>query len=261
MSLYQRFHDRFGSAGVILGVIALILALGGTALAAKGALTPQQKKEVKKIAKKYAGKNGKNGKDGAPGAPGAQGPAGPAGKDGVDGEDGAPGASVTGTPVNAGGACGTETGVIYTLSGTPTKICNGKTGFTETLPSGKTETGVWALGIDDEASIVPLTFNIPLVEAPEFVAFVNQDGKEFSGVNEEGKPVYVTPVHCEGEAEEPTAPKGYVCVYGDTEELGGFPGYFGVLTQYVNTYVSGATFPYILGPEKAAWGTFAVTAP
>ena len=114
----------------------------------------------------------------------------------------------------------------------------------------------------NEASIVPtLTFNIPLVEAPEFVAFVNKEEKEFSGVNEEGKPIYVTPVNCKGLAEEPTAPKGYVCVYGDTEELEGTPGYFGVLAQYVNTYTSGATFPYILGPEKAAWGTFAVTAP
>jgi hypothetical protein len=258
MSLYQRFHDRFGTAGVILGVIALILALGGTALAASGKLTHKQKKEVEKIAKKYAGKDGKDGAPGSAGPKGDTGAPGPKGDKGEPGDPGEDGKSVTVTPATCGGLGGAE--VKQEGAGSGVQVCNGETGFTEHLPSGKTETGVWALGIDDEASIVPLTFNIPLAEAPEFVAFVNQDGKEFSGVNEEGKPVYVTPVHCEGEAEEPTAPKGYVCVYGDTEELGGFPGYFGVLTQYVNTYTSGATFPYILGPEKAAWGTWAVTA-
>src|SRR4051812_37822953 len=81
--MYRRYKERFGTVGVALGVIALILALGGTALAASGALTGKQKKEVEKIAKKYAGK---------PGAPGAPGTAGTNGTNGTNGKDGAPGA-------------------------------------------------------------------------------------------------------------------------------------------------------------------------
>src|SRR6185295_17935744 len=46
MSLYHRFKDRFGTAGVVLGVIAMILAVGGSAIAASG-LNGKQKKEVK----------------------------------------------------------------------------------------------------------------------------------------------------------------------------------------------------------------------
>jgi len=145
MSLYQRFHNRFGSAGVILGVIALILALGGTALAAKGALTSKQKKEVKKIAQKYAGKDG---------APGAQGPAGPAGPAGPRGEVGPKGN--TGEKGDTGEE-GPE-GSPWTVGGV--------------LPHNKTETGTWAVGSSDVAYVTSVSFNIPLEEAPE-LGFVN----------------------------------------------------------------------------------------
>ena len=30
------------------------------------------------------------------------------------------------------------------VAGKTTLVCNGQTGFTETLPSGETETGVWS---------------------------------------------------------------------------------------------------------------------
>lgn len=250
MSLYRRFQDRFGTAGVILGMIALILALGGTALAAKGALTSQQKKEVKKIAKKYAGK------------PGPQGPAGPQGSAGKDGSNGANGTngtngqSVTGTPIAAGTECGAQTGVKYTLNGTSTKVCNGETGFTETLPSNETETGAWAVGNNDVAYMVSLSFTIPLEEAPE-LGFVNVAGEEAAG----GEAFHEVE-HCTGSAEEPSAPAGYVCIYGASEELGeGPPGFGWFAATSVNTFVSGAAFPYVAGEEHAAWGTWAVTAP
>lgn len=53
--------------------------------------------------------------------------------------------------------------------------CNGKTGFTETLPEGKTETGVWAFGIERSESVLisisfPISFSIPLEE--EHVHFI-----------------------------------------------------------------------------------------
>jgi hypothetical protein len=77
-----RKPGRFDKAGLIVGVLALVLALVGGAWAASGGLSAQQKKEVKKIAHAFAGKPGApgaNGKDGAPGAPGSQGPPGPPG--------------------------------------------------------------------------------------------------------------------------------------------------------------------------------------
>lgn len=89
--MYQRFHDRFGTAGVVIAVIALVVALGGTAIAA-GGLTKAQEKQVTKIAKKYAGKAGA---PGAPGSAGPQGPAGPAGGKGDAGGKGATGAKGT----------------------------------------------------------------------------------------------------------------------------------------------------------------------
>src|SRR3954469_5627200 len=183
MSLYRRFNDRFGTAGVVLGVIALILALGGTALAAKGALTGKQKKEVEKIAKKYAGK---------PGAPGAQGPAGPQGPAGANGKDGAKGdkgdSGTNGTngtegtdgksiEVLAGAAgCGTAGGSTVQVEGEPAtakEVCNGEegpAGPTETtLPPGKTETGVWGGRGKDQAVLdIWISFALRLPSAPTF---------------------------------------------------------------------------------------------
>src|SRR6478752_2320107 len=79
----RAIREPFGTAGLVVACVALIAALGGTAFAA-AKLNSTQKKEVEKIAKKFAGK---------PGAPGAQGPAGPAGKDGSNGAAGAKGAT------------------------------------------------------------------------------------------------------------------------------------------------------------------------
>jgi hypothetical protein len=155
--MFQRFHDRFGTVGVVIGVIALILALGGTALAASK-LTGPQKKEVAKIAKqeaqKYANSN--------PGAPGTN------GTNGTNGKDGTNGTSAT-TEAFAGAAHGcTEGGVIVKSASPNAVVCNGQkgangqTGFTETLPDGATETGVWLTGTTQQPL---LNFPIPLKAA------------------------------------------------------------------------------------------------
>jgi hypothetical protein len=227
MSLYQRFHDRFGTAGVILGIIALILALGGTALAASGKLTSKQKKEVEKIAKKYAGKPGA---PGAPGAVGPQGPGGPKGDTGAQGPQGEEGPQgPQGEPWTAGG----------------------------TLPSNETEMGTWAVGINDTAYMVSLSFNIPLKEEAPELGFVNLAGEEAG----DGETFHAVE-HCTGSAEEPSAPAGYVCIYGASEEIGeGLPGFGWFAAGNINTFVSGAAFPYIAGEEHSVWGTWAVTAP
>jgi hypothetical protein len=110
----RAIREPFGTAGLIVAVIALVLALTGAAFAA-GKLTSTQKKEVEKIAKKFAGKNG------APGAPGAQGAAGANGKDGANGANGE---SVT---LAAAGAC-TNGGTKLTVGAVSKEVCNGENG-------------------------------------------------------------------------------------------------------------------------------------
>ena len=74
-SMFSRMHDKLGTAGLVVAIVALVFAMVGGAYAA-GGLTKQQEKQVTKIAKKYAGK---------PGAQGPQGPQGPAGLVGAKG--------------------------------------------------------------------------------------------------------------------------------------------------------------------------------
>jgi len=225
-------REPFGTAGLIVACVALIAALGGTALAAKGALTGKQKKEVEKIAKKYAGK---------PGAPGATGPKGDAGATGPQGKEGAAGKE---GPQGKQGIQGPE-GSPWTAGGT--------------LPSGESETGVWAYvfhgpyveegnpeGKKIEATIVPLSFNIELAEAPEKIIFLR--GSETDEVNCPG-----------GSVNSPTAAPGVVCVY-EAENNPNISRGFGV-EFFDATYVSGAVFGlFSIEPGSRAKGTYAVTA-
>jgi hypothetical protein len=250
--MISRIHSKLGTAGLVVAIVALVAALTGVAFAAQG-LNGKQKKEVKKIAKKFAGK---------PGPAGPQGPAGPAGKDGANGTNGAAGddgkSVVVGTATAGECPSGGTTVQVAGEAATKKKICNGQTGFTETLPSEATETGTWAVGSDDGTSIIPLSFNIPLEEAPEFLRYVNDENLERVLVPGEGIK-NVTPVNCLGSAEEPTAPPGYVCVYAQEEEVAALPGYlpFG---GFRKLYVSGATFVFSAEAGDFAVGTWAVTA-
>lgn len=91
--MISRIHNRLGTAGFVVAIVALVAALSGAAIAAGGGkLTPTQKKEVTKIAQKEAKKfPGPAGPAGAAGAAGPAGPAGPAGAAGKNGENGKPG--------------------------------------------------------------------------------------------------------------------------------------------------------------------------
>lgn len=131
---YAAFHNRFGTAGLIVAVVALIAALGGTAIAA-GGLTAKQKKEVKAIAKSFQGT----------GPAGPQGPAGAAGANGTNGKDGAAGAQ---GEIGAKGATG-ATGLAGAKGATGATGVTGVTGATgdfggQLLAQGVTETGLWA---------------------------------------------------------------------------------------------------------------------
>jgi hypothetical protein len=277
-SRYRALHNRFGTAGVILGVIALVLALGGTALAAKGALTGKQRKEVEKIAKKYAGKpgapgtvgtngtNGTNGKDGTNGAPG---------KDGEDGTDGT-GATATAFTGSKGTCTQGQGGVeVKSAGATTTYVCNGEEGeagdpgapgdpgpegspWTDggTLPPGEMETGSWSYAATpaDTAGVhVPLSFPIPLDGPLEGHAHFQFDEDFFT--------------FCEGGAEFPKPKAGELCVYASNAETPDlekitFEGIFSSSFEEIGASPQGAVLKFSTPTENSTGGgTFAVRAP
>ncbi|MCW2987369.1 MAG: hypothetical protein JWM24_307 [Solirubrobacterales bacterium] len=185
-------HKQIGTAGLVLAALALLLCTAGGALAASGALSGKQKKEVEKIAKKFAGKPG------ATGPAGSQGPAGPAGAPGI-GKEG---------PQGKIGLQGEEG---------PT----GQTGFTKTLPSKETETGTWGTSRPSSGSaLAPISFNIPLAEPPEtvFVSLVYKETTEPFELSEVEEILEDAAENgCPGFTSEgvPRAEPGKFCVYGD----------------------------------------------
>ncbi len=192
--MFTKIHQKLGTAGFIISIVALVAALGGGAYAASGGLTGKQKKEVEKIAKKYAGKPGPAGKQGPAGAAGATGAAGPTGTAGAKGETGAKGeAGPRGTEGQEGeeGEEGEE-GSPWTAGGT--------------LPSEATETGVWGprIALETGGQWYPISFTIPLA--------ASLDGSHAVIVNEaEGE---TSATGCPGQqGGTPTAEPGYLCVY------------------------------------------------
>lgn len=201
----RAIREPFGTAGLIVACIALIAALGGSALAAKHLFTKAQEKKIAQIAKKFAGSPGSPGANGAPGTQGPMGPAGPTGPAGPAGGAGATGATGATGPAGA----------------------TGQTGFTSTLPPGKTETGDWMLptpSAELTASFAAASFNIPLsasLEASQ-VHFIRVDGKEAfwnpsAGPEGEGEVEERSQPVCPGSAEAPAAEPGNLCVYAEAE--------------------------------------------
>lgn len=213
--MLSRIREPFGKAGLTVAVVALVMALVGGAYAA-GALTGKQKKEVEKIAKKFAGK---------PGAPGATGPAGPAGPAGAKGDTGAAGANGTngtngapGESVSIAAASVGECpqgGTKFSNKTGSGKACNGQTGFTETLPPSKTETGTWSMleiQVEWEKLFpVPISFPIPLSGTVTAVYLNQEETKEEAETGgckwEQGNATA-----------EPEAPAGTLCVFTQEEE-------------------------------------------
>jgi Collagen triple helix repeat (20 copies) len=179
----RAIREPFGKAGLTVAILALVLATTGAALAAAG-LNSKQKKEVTKIAKKYAGKPGAIGPAGPQGNPGAAGPAGPAGKEGPQGKQGEQG-----------------------IQGPP-----GTTGFTKTLPEGETEKGVWSMfsgqpALNEELGS-PISFVIPLKFAPASVHLIVRTLTE-----EENEEFPTPPSGCTGNVTNPGAESGNLCVF------------------------------------------------
>ena len=139
----------------------------------------------------------------------------------------------------------------YTLAGKTTLVCNGETGFTETLPEGKTETGAWAAA--GAGTAVGISFPIPLsapLEASHTHTVTVDDVNETK-----------VPPQCPGTVADPKAEPGNLCVYESTELK------VGELNQVSNpaapaaggTAASGAVLVTSYASEYVH-GTFAVTA-
>jgi hypothetical protein len=222
----RAIREPFGTAGLVVACVALIAALGGTALAAKGALTGKQKKEVEKIAKKFAGKPGA---PGAAGANGANGKDGAAGANGKDGTSGASAKNVVLTTLTPGQEGCVEGGTKVEVEGNPASkkaVCNGVEGLEGepgdpwtaggTLPAGATETGVFAQQTSAESGeagiFAPISFPILLdadtttsvsgtVVPSPIPSHIKQVGSEGDGGV------------CPGDANSPQAAPGYLCIY------------------------------------------------
>jgi hypothetical protein len=251
--MFSTLRTRFGIPGVI-SVIALVFAMIGGAYAANNSASGGK---ATASAKAKKGPRGPKGATGPAGPAGAQGPAGPAGAKGDAGANGSNGAA---------GATG-ATGATGAKGATGATGAAGQTGFTETLPSGKTETGVWSVTIAPEASEpeVPISFPIPVAQASQSAHFFTREQVEKEEFGTSG---------CKWQLEEPEArpeatQAGTLCVFTQDEELTeviGAPNIrpigsptalgFGPAGAYLRftTFSSNAFFQYALG----AW---AVTAP
>ncbi len=209
--MFQALRKRIQvTPATVIASLALVFAMTGGAYAASKYLITSTKQISPKVVKALKGANGKNGANGANGATGPAGPTGgtgpqgPQGNPGNNGSNGAEGKSVTGVVATAG-ECPAG-GEKYTSASGSVPVCNGQTGYTETLPSGKSEHGVWSAKYpkNEEAGIryLPISFPIPLPVSLE------ESHVHIVGLEEPGGE------HCaEGTRENPKAAPGYLCIY------------------------------------------------
>jgi hypothetical protein len=229
-------RNRFGIPGVI-SVIALVFAMLGGAYAASDNAASG---DATASAKAKKGPRGPRGPKGPAGPAGPQGPAGPAG---AKGDTGAPGSNGTngkdGTSATTASFSGKkescdEGGIEVKSASAAVLVCNGKkgvngqTGFTEFLPSGKTETGTW--GDHGPAGLAglfaPISFTLPLETTPElvFVPLSTSEGGSIEDPEELAAALKFGADHgCNGFAEGlPLADPGKLCVYGSAMSEAGF---------------------------------------
>lgn len=222
-------QKRFGSAGLVIAVLALVAALCGAAFAA-GGLTKPEEKRVKQLVKKYS----KPGPQGPAGTQGSQGPKGDQGAKGDPGSPGSPGQpGKDGEPGEAG---------FCSLGNAECK-----------LPPGASLTGSWAAGGPGSSE--------PAVECENTCQVITAISYPLRvvGVSEEVQYVEGETEKCPGTVNSPDAQPGYVCIY----KGGGFNTGEPALGS-TRDFSSGLVMRFEHENPEAelrAFGTWAVTAP
>ena len=257
--MISRIHNKLGTAGLVVAIVALVAALGGAAFAAGvPGLNSKQKKQVKQIAKTEAkkfAKAGPTGPTGPAGPAGAAGPTGPAGTAGADGKAGATGPTGPTGPTGKTGV----TGVTGVTGPTGESGACSKENAECVMPSGSTLSGAWSVGQTARGVAFP-TDSISFVlkypgETPPTIVYVpKEEEKE----------------NCPGNAAEPAAEPGFLCVY---ETITTTPGAFEFFAPFstFNLSTHGATIVLKVKlveeeeetffPQVLVMGTWAVTAP
>jgi len=261
--MLERLRNQIGTAGLVVAIVALVAALGGGAYAATGGSGGGKATASAKGKQGPRGKTGKTGKTGPAGPAGPQGPAGATGAQGPKGDKGDTGAQGKEGPQGIQGNAGTNgangaPGSPWTAGGT--------------LPPGKTETGGWAFG-NLSAGVngfyrLPISFPIKLAaEIPSTnVHFINGAGKEVEDFAGTQAPDVSTV--CTGNATDPTATAGHLCVYqGWLEGSAGQPIIASPMIKKLDPLESNgaSTAGALIGvfktsSESLGWGSWAVTA-
>lgn len=272
--MFSMIRKRVTYTNVAL-MLALLFAMTGGAYAAKHYLITSTKQIKPSVLKQLEGKTGPQGPAGEPGSQGPQGPQGAqgfkgdAGLKGEKGEKGDPGtngangegvtikmlAKGQGGCVEGGAEFSNQTGKDAACTGLEGK--EGKEGAPwaagGTLPSGKTETGVYDIyltpGTVGQGMAAPMSFTIPLKTA---IAEANVEYIAPGGPLPEvgGKTV------CNGSAESPEASPGYMCVFAFVEN----PRIKEVVTHFSESTGVALIFKVTETGNAFAAGTWAVTA-
>jgi hypothetical protein len=216
------------------------------------------------------GPAGKNGTNGAPGATGPAGPTGPAGGAGPEGPAGTTGTSVTSATVPANSStCNKLGGSEFKSASGITTACNGKEGKEgtfggQTLPAGKTLTGVYAASGFSEVkfpeagfarAVVGISFALPLSAADVDGLRNSYISPAESETEEESKwAAAIKEGYCKGSAQNPAAAEGNLCIFGESEE--------NILARGVSSGRAGFSIQAFPAAKGAFFvvGTWAVTA-